>query len=117
MTFGILQDAYAHHLTSLHGPKSATGVIGTTMNGVLYLSIPVLSTALDTVRWAPYRRVVAIAGVLIQSASFFASAWSTEMWHLILLQGVTAAVGAAMTFSPLTLTIDEWFRNGIRSYS
>lgn len=114
MTFGIFQDAYNHELP-LGGPKSATGVIGTTLNGVMYLSLPILSTILDSGRWARWRRAVAIAGIFIESAAFLISSWSTEVWHLILLQGVVAALGSAMLFSPTTLFVDEWFRDGNRA--
>ena len=114
MTFGIFQDAYGHQIT-LHGSKSETGVIGTTLNGVMYLSMPFLSTILDSGRWATYRRPVALAGILVSSLSFLASSWSTQVWHLILLQGIFAALGGAMLFSPTTLFLDEWFRDGNRA--
>lgn len=114
MTFGIFQDAFDHQL-SLEGSKSETGIIGTTLNGVMYLSIPVLSTMLDSGRWAKWRRPVALAGVLVSSISFLISSWGTQVWHLILLQGVCAAVGGGMLFSPTTLFLDEWFRDGNRA--
>lgn len=114
MTFGIFQDAYNHEL-SLAGSKSVTGVIGTTLNGVMYLSLPVLSTILDNGRCSRWRRPVAIAGILIESAAFLASSWSTAVWQLILLQGILAALGSAMLFSPTTLFVDEWFRDGNRA--
>ena len=114
MTFGIFQDAYGRE-SSLHGSKSSTGVIGTTLNGVIYLSIPVLSTLLDSGRWARYRRVVAFAGIVLSSAGFLLSSWATEVWHLIALQGVVAALGGAMLFSPITLYLDEWFKHSNRA--
>jgi sugar phosphate permease len=114
MTFGIFQDAYDHQMT-LGGPKRETGIIGTTLNGVIYCSMPILSTLLDSGRWARYRRPVAIAGVLISGIAMLVSSWSTQVWHLIALQGVCAAVGSAMLFSPTTLFVDEWFRSGNRA--
>ncbi len=114
MTFGIFQDAYNHQM-SLGGSNSGTGTIGTTLNGVMYLSMPVLSTYLDSGRWSAWRRPVAISGVVVSSISFLASSWSTEVWHLIVLQGVCAALGGAMLFSPTTLFLDEWFRGGNRA--
>lgn len=114
MSFGIFQDAYNHQL-SLSGSKRATGVIGTTLNGVMYLSLPVLSTLLDSGRWAKWRRPVAIAGIFVESAALLASSWSTEVWHLIVLQGVVTALGSAMLFSPTTLFVDEMFRGGNRA--
>lgn len=114
MTFGIFQDAYNHDLP-LGGAKRSTGVIGTTLNGVMYLTLPILSTMLDSGRWARWRRVVAITGIFVESAAFLISSWSTEVWHLIVLQGVLAALGSAMLFCPTTLFVDEYFRGGNRA--
>lgn len=114
MTFGIFQEAY-HEQNIFRGPKSATGVVGTTLNGVMYLSMPLLSTILDSGRWAKWRRFVAVAGVLVSSLAFLLSSWSTEVWHLILSQGILAGLGGAMLFSPTTLFLDEWFKDGNRA--
>lgn len=114
MTFGIFQDAYTQGM-SFHGSQTSTGVIGTTMNGVMYLSMPILSTVLESGRWAQWRRSVAVFGICLSSAAFLVSSWSTQVWHLILLQGVLAALGGAMLFSPTTLFLDEWFKTGNRA--
>ena len=113
MTFGLFQSAYnttsAGHEAISSGP---TGVIGTTTNGVLYLCLPVLSTLLDSGRFAKYRRPVALTGLTLSAAAFLISSWAQRVWQLILLQGVVAAIGGAMLFSPTTLWLDEWFRGG-----
>ncbi|KAI7126671.1 hypothetical protein KC337_g9683 [Hortaea werneckii] len=114
MTFGILQEAYANS-SSLDGSKSAIGVVGTTMNGTMYLSIPVISTLLDNGRWATWRRSVAIVGVVLSSLAFVATSFSTRAWHLIILQGVLAAFGSAMVYAPTTLLLDEWYKDGNRA--
>lgn len=114
MTFGVFQDAYTHQ-KAIHGPRSATGVIGTTMNGVMYLSMPFLSALLSRSSWTTWKREVAVAGTLISAAAFFISSWSTEVWHLIILQGLLAALGNAMMYVPTTLWLDEWFREGNRA--
>ena len=114
MTWGIFQEFYNRERV-LQGPKSDTGVVGTTMNGVMYLSMPVLSTILDSGRWARWRRSVAFAGIFLSSASFLISSWSTQVWHLIALQGVLAALGGAMLYSPSTLFLNEYFKDGNRA--
>lgn len=111
MTFGIFQEFYSDD-DSIKGPKSGIGVIGTTMNGVMYLSMPVLSTLLDNTRWASHRRTVAITGVCLSSVAYLISSFSTHVWHLVALQGVLAALGGAMLYSPSTLFLDEWFQSG-----
>ena len=114
MTFGIWQDAYMQQQV-IKGPRSVTGIIGTTMNGVMYLSMPFLSTALEHGRWAERRRLVALAGTILACASFFISSWSSEVWHLVVLQGLLAAFGNAMLYVPTTLWLDEWFQDGNRA--
>ncbi|KAI7538319.1 putative monocarboxylate transporter [Hortaea werneckii] len=114
MTFGIFQEAYANS-SSLDGSKSTIGVVGTTMNGTMYLSIPVISTLLDNGRWATWRRLVAIVGVVLSSLAFVATSFSTRAWHLIILQGVLAALGSAMIYAPTTLLLDEWYKDGNRA--
>ncbi|KAL9062573.1 MAG: hypothetical protein Q9157_008802 [Trypethelium eluteriae] len=114
MTFGIFQEAYTQEMP-FHGSQTSTGVVGTTMNGVMYLSLPILSTALESGRYVRWRRTVAICGICLSSAGYLLSSWSTEVWHLIALQGVLAALGGAMLFSPQTLFLDEWFQSGNRA--
>lgn len=111
MTFGIFQTAYSHE-NLLHGVKSSTGVIGTTMNGVIYLSMPFLFTTLDRGPWTPWRREVAYTGIVLSSVAFLISSFSTQIWHLIITQGVLAALGSAMLYSPTTLCLDESFNSG-----
>lgn len=111
MTFGIFQTAYTHE-SLLHGDKSSAGIIGTTMNGVIYLSMPFLFTALDRGPWARWRRHVAYGGIALSSIAFAISSFSTQIWHLILTQGILAALGNAMLYSPTTLYLDESFNSG-----
>lgn len=107
MSYGVLQEYYFDHWT-LQGGRELTGIIGTTSNGVMYLSMPFLF-ALFTKRWARYRQTAAICGALIACASFVLSAFSTHVWHLIATQGILAALGCALVYSPLTLSLGEWY--------
>jgi predicted MFS family arabinose efflux permease len=107
MSYGVLQQYYFDHWT-LKGGRELTGIIGTTSNGVMYLSMPFMF-ALFTKRWARYRRLAAVCGALLACASFVLSSFSKDVWHLIITQGVLAALGCALAFSPLTLSLGEWF--------
>jgi MFS family permease len=112
MSYGVLQEYYFDHWV-LQGGRELTGIIGTTSNGVMYLSMPLLF-ALFSKRWARYRQTAAICGALIACASFILSSRSQHVWHLIATQGVLAALGCALIYSPLTLTLGEWFANDNR---
>lgn len=111
MSFGVFQEAYAR-TDEPKGVASASGVIGNVQNGVMYLLMPALFTALDRGRWAAWRRTVAISGIFISAVSFFLSSFSAQLWHLVLLQGILAALGNTMLYSPTTLYLDEHFKTG-----
>jgi MFS family permease len=112
MSYGVLQEYYFDHWT-LQGGRALTGIIGTTSNGVMYLSMPFLF-ALFTKRWARHRQTAAICGALIACTSFVLSSRSQHVWHLIATQGVLAALGCALIYSPLTLSLGEWFNTDNR---
>ena len=74
-----------------------------------------ISTALEHARWRSKRRAVAFAGTILSGSSFLISSWSTQVWHLIVLQGLLAALGNTLLYTPTTLWLDEWFRDGNRA--
>lgn len=107
MNYGVFQEYYSDNWT-LRGSHSSTGVIGTTFNGVMYLSMPVLF-AFFTRRWARKRKVAALSGAALTCGSFLLSSFSTQVWHLIATQGVMAALGCTLMYSPTTLSLGEWY--------
>ncbi|KAI5269447.1 MFS general substrate transporter [Aureobasidium subglaciale] len=113
MSYGIFQEYFIEHWT-LQGSQSLTGIIGMTSNGVMYLSMPFLF-ALFTKRWARYRQTAALCGTLLACLSFVLSSFSTNVWHLVATQGVLAAFGSALVFSPMTLSLGEWYKTSNRA--
>lgn len=113
MSYGVFQEYFSGHWT-LKGSKSVTGIIGTTSNGVMYLSMPFLF-ALFTKRWAHWRQTAAFCGALLAGLGFLLSSFSSQVWHLVATQGVIAALGCALMYSPMTLSLGEWFTSGNRA--
>lgn len=113
MSYGVFQEYYFDNWT-FEGDRNITGVIGTTANGVMYLSMPFLF-ALFTRRWAHRRQLAALCGTVIACVSFFLSAYSTTVWHLLATQGVTSALGCALIYSPITLSLGEWYTTSNRT--
>jgi predicted MFS family arabinose efflux permease len=113
MSYGVFQEYYFGNWT-LQGNREVTGIIGTTFNGVMYLSMPFLF-ALFTRRWASKRLVAALCGAGLTCVSFFLSSFSTRGWHLVATQGVMAALGCALIYSPTTLSLGEWFNTSNRA--
>ncbi|KAL6249518.1 hypothetical protein RBB50_003371 [Rhinocladiella similis] len=107
MTYGLFQDFYTSSWP-LDGTPSGTGVIGTTSNGIIYLCMPFLFASLSR-RWAHLRRRVSYLGIALTTLSFVLSSFSTRSWHLVATQGVLAALGSALLYSPTTLSLGESF--------
>ncbi|RDW67484.1 uncharacterized protein DSM5745_09350 [Aspergillus mulundensis] len=107
MSYGVFQEYYSNNWT-FAGDRSITGVIGTTANGVMYLSMPFLF-ALFTRRWAHRRRLAALCGTAMACASFLLSSYSRTITHLLATQGVTSALGCALIYSTTTLSLGEWY--------
>lgn len=113
MNYGVFQEYYSSNWT-LQGNKADTGIIGTTSNGVMYLSMPFLF-AMFTRRWAHKRQTAALCGAVLTCVSFLLSSFSTHVWHLVATQGVMAALGCALIYSPTTLSLGEWFTTSNRA--
>lgn len=116
MTYGVFQEYYTSLPPStLRGTRSVTGTIGTTFNGVMYLSMPFLFALFLTPLGARRRQTAALCGAALTCVSFLLSSFSSEVWHLVVTQGVMAALGCALVYSPLTLSLGEWFSGGDRA--
>ncbi|KUL88732.1 hypothetical protein ZTR_05124 [Talaromyces verruculosus] len=113
MSYGIFQEDYFNNWT-LEGDRTITGVIGTTANGVMYLSMPFLF-ALFTRRWAHWRQYAALCGTVIACVSLFLSSYSSTVWHLVATQGIISALGCALIYSPMTLSLGEWYTSSNRA--
>lgn len=107
MSYGVFQE-YFSDAWPLEGSHSLTGIVGTTFNGVIYISMPFLF-ALFARRWARWRQIAALVGTVLACVGFASSAFATKDWHLVLLQGVVAGLGCAFMYSPTTLSLGEWF--------
>jgi len=113
MSYGVLQEYFTNNW-ELDGAVEITGTIGTTFNGVTYISMPILF-ALFVRRWSQWRRVAAISGTALLTLSLLASSFSTHVWHLLITQGIFAGIGSALIFSPTTLTLGEWHQTHNRA--
>lgn len=113
MSYGIFQEYYTSNWP-LRGGPSATGVIGTTFNGVIYIAMPFLFAPL-TQRWAHFRRTIALCGIALTCLSFLLSSFSTVAWQVVATQGVLAPLGCALIYSPTTLSLGEWYADSHRA--
>ncbi|KAF4310953.1 mfs monocarboxylate [Botryosphaeria dothidea] len=107
IAFGVIQEYYESPASGLVGDKGSVPIIGTTTTGILYLSSPLTFTLLTL--HPSLRHWFGPIGLVITSASFFASAFVVHIGQLIALQGVLAALGTGLLFATSTLCLDELF--------
>lgn len=107
MCYDNFQQYYYNNWT-IQWEKKVTGIIGTTLNGITYLSTPFLF-ALFTTRWARQRQLAALCSTFLGYTSFILASFSRHVWHLVIIQGILAALGGALIFTPLTISLGEWF--------
>ena len=113
MSYGVMQEYYTTD-RFLQDNQSATGAVGTTFNGIVYLSIPLLFAAF-TNRWARFRAAATVGGVVLTGLGYLLSSFSSQVWHVVATQGVLVALGSALLYSPATLTLGEWYATGNRA--
>ena len=113
MSYGVFQE-YLYNNWTLQGSRDITGIIGTTTNGVMYLSMPFLFAPFAR-RWARRRQAAALCGAALTCIGFVLSSFSTNVWHLVVTQGIVAALGCALMYSPTTLSLGEWSKSSNRA--
>ena len=105
-SFGVFQSYYTTHPPFSEHPNGIAA-IGTCSSGVMYLWAPVTIYILES--WPSVRRLSSIFGLIIVVSAITASSFSTQVWHLILTQGVLYAIGGSFLYSPTMFYLDEWF--------
>jgi MFS family permease len=106
LAFGVFQEYYTTH-TGFEGSAGAVAIVGTTLNGLLYLMMPLSFTLLT--RYPQLRPYCGPLGLVITVSSLILSSYATQVWQLIASQGVMCAIGSGLLYSPTTLYLDEWF--------
>lgn len=110
MSYGVFQEYYTNPRTPMHisGNISSVGVIGTTLSGIIYLSMPILFGLLAR-RLTRFRIHALVFGGILSVVGIVASAFMTSVSGLIATQGVLQAIGATLLYSASTIYIDEWY--------
>ena len=60
-------------------------------------------------RFPRFRVISPYIGFVLLIVALVASSFSSEVWHLILTQGILYAIGGGMVYYPTTVFLDEWF--------
>ncbi|KAH8883981.1 MFS general substrate transporter [Thozetella sp. PMI_491] len=78
--------------------------------GGLSISIALLLSPLATVCIAKYGTVTTLRiGVIFVSASFIGASFTSEIWHLLLSQGMCFGIGMGFSFTASVGVVPQWF--------
>ncbi|KAJ5350010.1 hypothetical protein N7541_007737 [Penicillium brevicompactum] len=105
-SFGVLQDYYTS-TEPFSRNASGVSVVGSCCMGVLYLASPISLFILQ--RWPHLCRMSSLAGLAISVVGLLSSSFATQVWQLIVTQGIIYPIGACMLYYPVLIFIDEWF--------
>lgn len=107
--FGVLQEYYTFDPSSpfLGSSTLAVSAIGTIGVGLQYmLGIffePLYKTYPSAIKKSMWISLV------VASAAFFVSSWATQVWQLIILQGIIFGFSSAALYFPVIVWLSEWF--------
>ncbi|KAL4916273.1 major facilitator superfamily domain-containing protein [Aspergillus aurantiobrunneus] len=105
-SFGVFQDYYTT-TEPFAQDGSRVSLVGSCSMGILYLASPFSLFILQ--RWPHLCRLSSVLGLITAVVGIGGSAFATQVWHLLITQGIVYSVGACMLYYPLLLFIDEWF--------
>ncbi|KAJ7845365.1 major facilitator superfamily domain-containing protein [Mycena olivaceomarginata] len=82
-------------------------LIGTLSSGIIYCSGPFLNPI--AARYPQHRRKAMWVGAVLSCGTLFGASYATEIYQLILLQGILYAVGGSLLYQPCISFMSEWF--------
>ncbi|KAF8302323.1 MFS general substrate transporter [Clavulina sp. PMI_390] len=106
LCYGIFQDWYLTHEFK-NASEAAVNSVGTLTLGIQYAEG--ILVILFARQYARYLRHMMWACLAICVISMFLSSFATEVWQLILLQGIVYSMAGGLLYSPYILWLPEWF--------
>ncbi|KAJ2985860.1 hypothetical protein NUW54_g10004 [Trametes sanguinea] len=105
--FGFSYDYYTSHPPFDKASGVAISAVGTVSLAIQYGEVIFLSFVFG--RYPDFLRIGMWAGLTLYFAALFCSSFATEVWQLILLQGVGVGFGGGLLYMPVIKLLPEWF--------
>ncbi|PIL35155.1 MFS general substrate transporter [Ganoderma sinense ZZ0214-1] len=114
-SYGIFQDYYTSHPPFDSASGVAIAAVGTISLAIQYGESCLLLLFMR--KYPDFLRTSMWFGLALYFASLFASSFATQVWQLILLQGVGVGIGGGIVYMPVVKLLPEWFseRRGLAS--
>ncbi|KAI0330843.1 MFS general substrate transporter [Cubamyces sp. BRFM 1775] len=106
-SYGIFQDYYTSHPPFNTASGVAISAVGTVALAIQYGEVIFLSFFFG--RYPDFLRTGMWLGLVLYFAALFCSSFATQVWQLILLQGVGVGFGGGLLYMPVIKLLPEWF--------
>lgn len=105
LSFGIVQSHYSQHPLSSSSKHIPT--IGAMATGGSYLGIPLINPI--TLQYPHFQRHIPVLGWAMCISNLIGASFATQVWHLIMFQGVFYGVGWLACYTPFLIMLNRWF--------
>ncbi|KAF7362382.1 MFS general substrate transporter [Mycena venus] len=108
-SYGVFLDAYLQdpRFTSQKNAPSLLPLIGTLSSGIIYCSGSVINPI--SARYPEHRRKSMWLGAILCCGTLLGASYATEIFQLILSQGILYAIGGSLLYLPCVSFMSEWF--------
>ena len=108
LTFGLFQSHYSTHpIFGSSAHVSWIPTIGALATGLAYLLCPIISSI--ALRYPAQQIRILLSGYITCLISLILASLSTQIWHLLLTQGVLYGTGWVICYTPFLIILNEWF--------
>ncbi|KAI0370193.1 MFS general substrate transporter [Pilatotrama ljubarskyi] len=106
-SYGIFQDYYTTHPPFNKSSGVAIAAVGTIAIALQYCESLLFCLTFD--RYPEYLKIGMWGGLALYFLSIFCCSFATEIWQLILLQGVGFGISGGLLYVPVIKLLSEWF--------
>ncbi|KAI0033582.1 major facilitator superfamily domain-containing protein [Vararia minispora EC-137] len=108
-SYGVFQEWY---LSSPDSPfrgasEAAVNAIGTITLGIQYMEG--IALMFFTQRFPQYMKTMMACALVVCVGALVVSSFATQVWHLIVLQGVVYGIAGGALYTPVVGWLSEWF--------
>ncbi|CAE6450827.1 unnamed protein product [Rhizoctonia solani] len=107
LTYGVFQEYFIRNKTFGNASEAALGAVGTISLAIEYASA--MFVILAAQQWRHRISLIMWACLCICCFSLVCASFVTQVWQLILVQGVCFGAGAGGLYAPIVVYLSEWF--------
>ncbi|KAI0332503.1 MFS general substrate transporter [Cubamyces sp. BRFM 1775] len=106
-SYGIFQDYYTTHAPFNKASSVAIASVGTVAIALQYCEALIFFLTFG--RYPEYLKLGMWGGLALYFLSIFCASFATQVWQLILLQGVGFGISGGLLYVPVIKLLSEWF--------